>query len=324
MGRGPAIGVDDDLPARQAGVAVRAALHEAAGGIDVPDGLAAQEAVGEDALHQGPDGLLDPRRRRHPQADALGVLGGDDQLGHRHGPAVLIGQGDLALGVGLQEGHLARVPGGGQPAQDLVGILQGRRHQGGGLVAGVAEHDPLVAGAFVLGVGGVDALGDVAGLAMQVTGVLRLLPVEALLFVADVLDRGPHPRLQRGDHFAGEGLVLGLVGAGTGGADLSGQDDPVGGDQGLAGHAGLGIGGDEGVHHGVGDAVGDLVRMAFGNAFAGEEVGGAGHGTAPSGSRRALRRGRRLARPIKISLCPARPAADRRSRTRKDRSPHRL
>ena len=57
----------------------------------------------------------------------------------------------------------------------------------------------------------------------------------------------------------------------AGAADLAGQDDAVGGDQRLAGHAGIGVGGQEGVQHRVGDPVGHLVGMAFGDALRGEQ-----------------------------------------------------
>ena len=64
----------------------------------------------------------------------------------------------------------------------------------------------------------------------------------------------------------------------SGPRDLAGDDDAVGGGQGLAGDAdlpgsmpvfGLAI---EQVDDLVGDAVADLVRMAFGNGLAGEQI----------------------------------------------------
>jgi hypothetical protein len=88
--------------------------------------------------------------------------------------------------------------------------LQRGRHQFGRLVAGVAEHDALVAGALVLVSGGVDADRDVGRLRMQVAVEHRVLPVEAVLLVADVSDRGADERLQVADDGAREGLVVGL------------------------------------------------------------------------------------------------------------------
>ena len=73
--------------------------------------------------------------------------------------------------------------------QDLVGIIERRRHQLRRLAAGVAEHDALVARALVLVARGVDALGDVGGLRVQQDFDLGVPPVEAVLLIADVLDR---------------------------------------------------------------------------------------------------------------------------------------
>ena len=95
--------------------------------------------------------------------------------------------------------------------------------------------------------------------------------MEAVLLVADVLDRRADQRLQAVDDALGEGFVLFLGGARLGGADFAGQHDALGGDQRLARHTRLGILGQEGVHDRVGDAVRNLVRVALGNAFRGEE-----------------------------------------------------
>ncbi len=70
-----------------------------------------------------------------------------------------------------------------------MGVIERRRHQLRRLAAGVAEHDALVARALVLVAGGVDALGDVGGLRVQQHLDLGVAPVEAVLLVADVLDR---------------------------------------------------------------------------------------------------------------------------------------
>ena len=69
-----------------------------------------------------------------------------------------------------------------------------------------------------------------------------------------------------------------LRGDGIGAAHLAGQHHAVGRDQGLAGDARLRIGGEEGVDHGIGNAVADLVRMAFRHRFAGEDIIALGHG----------------------------------------------
>ena len=107
----------------------------------------------------------------------------------------------------------------------LVGVVDRRRHQLRRLAAGIAEHDALVAGAFVLVAGGVDALGDVGRLGVQQDLDVAVFPVEAGLLVADVPDR------EAGD--VGD-VVLGDRG---GAAGLAGDDDAVGGGERLAGDA---------------------------------------------------------------------------------------
>ncbi len=93
---------------------------------------------------------------------------------------------------------LPGVAGGGQQFEDLVRVVDRRRHQVRRLAAGIAEHDALVAGAlFALRVGGVvDALGDVGRLAVQQHVDLGGLPVEAALLVADGADRLAGGRLE--------------------------------------------------------------------------------------------------------------------------------
>jgi hypothetical protein len=57
MGRRAAIGVDDDLAAGQAAIAVRPADDEAAGRVDVPHGLGVDPALGQHAAHDRLDDL---------------------------------------------------------------------------------------------------------------------------------------------------------------------------------------------------------------------------------------------------------------------------
>ena len=130
-------------------------------------------------------------------------------------------------------------------------------------LAGVAEHDALVAGALVLVAAAVDALGDVGRLRMQQNLDVGLVPVEAVLLVADVLDghardvRSPNP-------------VVMVFGA----ARLAGDHHLVGGRQRLAGDAqlpgidaGLRPFAEEQIDHLVGNAVADLVGMALRNGL---------------------------------------------------------
>ena len=157
-----------------------------------------------------------------------------------------------------------------------MGVEDGRRHQLGGFVASVPEHDALVAGALVLRGGGVDALRDVRRLGVQQHLDGGLVPVEAGLLVADVLHR--HAGMMS-DEVAGDG---------AGAAVLAGDDDAICRGQRLASHPHppriealrLGLAEEE-IDDLVGDAVADLVRMTFGHGLAGEEIVRSGHGGGP-------------------------------------------
>ncbi len=160
-------------------------------------------------------------------------------VAHRH----------LALGVGAELAGvaLAFVAGGGEQFEDLVAVVDRRRHEVGRLAAGIAEHDALVAGALLaLPVGGVvDALRDVGRLAVQQHVDLGRLPVEAALLVADGADGLASGGLELGrvddrdnqPRHAGSLPVLVLLQQRVRHADLAGDDDAVGGGQRLAGDA---------------------------------------------------------------------------------------
>jgi hypothetical protein len=144
-----------------------------------------------------------------------------------------------------------------------------QRHQLGGLVGGVTEHQALVAGALaghlvLVGVGarlvgGVDALGDVGRLRADRDADAAGRAVEALArgVVADPQDRVPH---DRGDVDV------------AGGGDLAGDVHLTGGDEGLDGDPAGGVLGQHGVEDRVADLVGDLVRVALGHRLGGEET----------------------------------------------------
>ena len=96
-----------------------------------------------------------------------------------------------------------------------MGVIQRRRHEFRRFTAGVAEHDALVARAFILIAAGVYALRDVRGLRVQQHLDLGVAPVKAVLLVADVLDRVADRRLH---------LFVRNVRP----ANLAGNYDPVG------------------------------------------------------------------------------------------------
>ena len=114
---------------------------------------------------------------------------------------LVVGDGDLGLAVGAQVRDGAVLAHLGQALGEPVRDVDRQRHELGGVVAGVAEHQALVAGALAvervvaaLGAlldGVVDALGDVRGLLADRHGDAARLAVEALgrRVVADAEDR---------------------------------------------------------------------------------------------------------------------------------------
>ena len=112
-----AIGVDDDLAAGQAAIAVRAADDELAGRIDVPDASVGDPARRQRLADKRLDDLADVFRFQR----LVEVLGRDDDLGRRRPACRRRSDGDLGLGVGperrLAGPVVARL---GQQAQDLV------------------------------------------------------------------------------------------------------------------------------------------------------------------------------------------------------------
>jgi hypothetical protein len=95
----PAVGVDDDLPTGQAGVAHRAAHHETAGRVD-QQAVALRRDV-EAGQHRVDDVLLDVRLERGGQVRVFVMLGRQHHGVDPHRPVVrVVLDGDLGLPVG--------------------------------------------------------------------------------------------------------------------------------------------------------------------------------------------------------------------------------
>src|SRR5262245_36384903 len=291
-----AVGVDDDLAAGEAAVAVRTADYEVAGRVDEEIGWALRHpAVRQRRGDRVLDHVLDHARRVLLAVAGLRiVLGRNHDLGAADRLAVDVLHRHLALGVGLQVEQLAGAALLGQHLEDPVREVDRGRHERALLVdlalgAGETEHHALIAGAFLLAallLLRIDAHGDVGRLAVQQHLDVGAVVREAVLVVADVLD---HAARDLGDQLAVDHrLVAVLAKQRRLAAAFAGDDDLVGGAEGLAaeprvdlalvGDAELDVVLDEGVEDRIRDLVADLVGMAFGNGFAGEQVVGAGHG----------------------------------------------
>ena len=101
---------------------------------------------------------------------------------------IVVAQGHLAFGIGLKKRRSARMAVCGHALKDLVAVIQRRGHQVRGFSRGIAEHDALVASAFILVVACVYTLRDMCRLAVQVIFEAQGFPVEARLRVADFLN----------------------------------------------------------------------------------------------------------------------------------------
>jgi hypothetical protein len=174
--------------------------------------------------------------------------------------AVDVAHRDLALGVRTQERQAAVLAQLRLALDQAVRIVDRRGHQLRGLVAGIAEHQALVAGAEVQVVvaGAIDALGDVVALLVVGDEHGATLVVDAVLgvVVADALDRVARD--------------LDVVDVGLRG-DFARKHDQAGVAQRLCGHARERILLEDRVQDRVGDLVCNLVRVTFRNGFGSEE-----------------------------------------------------
>lgn len=264
-------------PVRPA-VAHRAADLEASGRVHqqaVPLGVeldAVLDELGQHVLH---DELADVGGEQRVEVDVRGVLRGDDDRVEPDGLVTVVLDGDLRLAVGAQVGDGAVLADVGETAGEPVRHVDRERHQLGRLVAGVPEHQALVARALLvelvvldgrrtqhpLLVRGVDALGDVRGLRSDGHRDAAGGAVEALLggVVADLQDLVAHE--------------VGDVGVGLG-RDLTRDVHQTSGDQGLDGDARGGVLAQERVENRVADLVSDLVGVTLGDGLRGEETAG--------------------------------------------------
>ena len=194
MGGCAAIGVDNDLAAGEASVAVRPADDELAGRVDRTScnqgsdrGGALVQRLADIGLDHGADLLAVPL--------LVEMLCGQDDLRHFLGLPAFITHGHLTLGVGAELAGiaLARMARGCQKFQNLVPVIDRGRHEFRGLAAGVTEHDALIAGTFGHRLAGVrclvHALRNITRLGVQQDVDASRLPVEAILLVANGADR---------------------------------------------------------------------------------------------------------------------------------------
>ena len=267
-----AIGVDYDFASGQAGVAVRSADNEFAGGVDVQ-----RIVVVEQRAQFGGNLSFDAGYEYVAYVAAYGVehltvglvlrkcFGGEHKLVVlcRHNDGVdahravvfVIFHCYLRLGVRAQISHLAAFAAYfGEFAHQSVAQRKTQRYVEGGLVAGVAEHHALVSGSLLVGVFAVDAAVDVGRLLVECRKYAAGFGVEHEFgtVVANAVDYAAcHCR---------------QVDVGLGG-DFAGDYHLTGGDEGFACHFRLRVESEKVVEDSVGNLVGHFVGMAFRHRF---------------------------------------------------------
>ena len=185
------------------------------------------------------------------------MLAGDDDCIHADGLVVLVVlHGDLALAIRAQVIQLAALAHLGQLLGQLVSQADGHGHQLRGLIAGIAEHHALVTGTAHLVVG---AQCDIGALAVDVGDNGTGVSIKAVLCtgVTDLRD-----------DLADDLLEIDIAAGGN----LAHDVDQTGGSAGLAGHAGIGVVGQDLVQDRIGDLVADLVRMSLGDGLRSKQV----------------------------------------------------
>ena len=255
-----AVGIDDDLAARKPGVPVRAADHELARRIDVQDIVVADQpgqlvagalqtrldARNEDRAHVLADRGLHPLlglllRQPVARQDEFVVLGRnhDGMHAQRTVGLLVVLDGHLRLGIGTQVGHhLPFAADDGQLLEDHVREDQRRRHHLAGLVAGIAEHDALIARTLLVLLGAHDALIDVRRLFVDGRQDAARVAVE-LVFALGIADAV--------DHTARHALYIDI----RFGAHLARHDHQSRGAKRLAGDFRVGVTTQEFVENGV-------------------------------------------------------------------------
>ena len=142
VARHATVRIDDDLPAGKPRVTKRPADHEASRWVDE----IARAAVEELRIDHRLDHMLRDRRGDLWLLNVRGMLRRDhDRVNAANRLAESVLDRNLALAIGPQPRKHAALPHLGQPPRQPVRERDRHRHELGCLVAGKAEHHPLIA-----------------------------------------------------------------------------------------------------------------------------------------------------------------------------------
>ena len=241
------VGVDNNLPARQASVTVRAAHYESAGGVDVVGDSAGIKVGWQFRL----DDLFNDVALDFFVADMRCMLRGDNNGVDSHRLVAVVFDRHLTLRVGPQPVDVTLQSGVGEPVEDPMRQSDRQWHQFRSVGAGIAEHQSLVTGTdiFACRLVFIDAHGDVAALLADSDQHRAGVSSDAHLVigVADLTD-----------HITDNLLVVNRAPRG----DFTGDHRQAGGDERLAGDTAVGILSEIGVENAVGNLVGQFVRVS--------------------------------------------------------------
>ena len=250
------VGVDDDLAPGQAAIALRTADDETARRVDEEFGLG-QPFARQDGLDDFfDDGFFDLLVR-----DFRRMLGRQHDRVHADGTAIDVAQGHLRFRVRTQPWQTAILAQLRLALDQAVRVVDGGRHQLGRFIAGVAEHQALVASALIQVNAStfIDALRDVRRLLVVGHQHGATLVVDAVF------------RVVVADAFDGLARNLNIIHIGVRG-NFASQHHQTRVAQGFGSHAGGRVLSQDGVKDGVGNLIGNLVGMAFRDGFGSEEI----------------------------------------------------
>ena len=241
-----AVGVDNNFAPSEPGIAHRPANHEPSRGIDVIFRVRIEKIGWNDCL----DYMLQNVRAKLVIADRLGMLRRNNDRIHAHRLLIrIVFNCNLGFSIRTEVGKLSVFAHVRKPLRQLVCQRNRHRHQFCRLIAGIAKHHPLVAGAA-----GVHAHRDVAGLLVDARDHGASIGIESVkrVVVADRRNHAPDHRLKVHISFGG---------------DFACDDYEARRKQGFTSDAAGWILGQACVEDGIRNLVGDFVRMPLGYRF---------------------------------------------------------
>ena len=253
MGRKCAVTVHHELAPGQAGIGIRTALHKLAAGVQ--DHF---RVIGGHTVKGQREHIFVQQIRQLIDVGVLLVLDRNDHCGDAHGGITVVFHRDLHLAVRTDVGDNAGHAGDFQQCHKALGGNHRHRQVFGRFVAGVADHNALIActeGVLVLSLSQfrLDSARNVGTLVVDVAVDLVRLRV-----IADI----PQGVADDVEH----------VGLGRG-RDFTRHDNVTVGCHDLTGHAAGGVMLQTGVQHAVGNEVAQLVGMPAHDGFCGVKAG---------------------------------------------------